>query len=63
MDAEQKSYDNEELERKRQEREDKKIEAAEKEKERLQKLKEVSSGGGDSGGVSEAQKQWTANRV
>ena len=65
LDAEQKKYDNEELERKRQEREDKKIEAAEKEKERLSKLKEAASGGGggSAGGVSESQKQWTANRI
>ena len=65
LDAEQKKYDNEELERKRQEREDKKIETAEKEKERLSKLKEAASGGGggSAGGVSESEKQWTANRI
>lgn len=65
LDAEQKKYDTQEAERKLQEREDKRIAAAEKEKERLQKLKEASSGGGGgaSGGVSESQKQWTANRI
>jgi TP901 family phage tail tape measure protein len=66
LDAEQKKYDNDEIERKTQEKEDKRIEAAEKEKERLQKLKDASSGGGgggSSGGVSESQKQWTANRI
>lgn len=65
LDSEKKKYDREEQERKRQEREDKRIEEAEKEKERLQKLKDSSSGGGGgaSGGVSESQKQWTANRV
>lgn len=65
LDAEQKKYDTQESERKLQEREDRKIEAAEKEKERLGKLKEAASGGGggSAGGVSESQKQWTANRI
>lgn len=67
LDAEKEKYQAEEIERKRQEREDRKIADAEKEKERLQKLKDSASGsgggGGASGGVSESQKQWTANRV